>query len=384
MDKKVLLVQPGIQPPGGGNGVAAWMIEALKDRCELHVLTLDPLDPGPVDRFFGTSLGSGGFVALRPGRALLTALHALPVSGGLVRSLALMATARAMASRYHLLVTANNESDLGRPGIQYVHFPRFRFPRPASDMKWYHACPEVLRGYYHAAMALTGYRGARMRRNLFLANSAWTAAKLRALYPDADIETLHPPVAGPFTPAPDETREEGFVCVGRISPEKRIDLVLRILERVRERRPGIHLHILGTADDEGYSRLIRELASARRAWVTLEEGLDRRALLARLGTHRFGIHGMEEEHFGMGVAEMVRSGMVVFVPDGGGQREIVGACDRLLYRSEDDAVAKILAVTGSRDLRRSLANYLQGRARLFDVEIFRRRLNELVELASRD
>ena len=27
--KRVLLVQPSMQPPGGGNGVAAWVLQAL-------------------------------------------------------------------------------------------------------------------------------------------------------------------------------------------------------------------------------------------------------------------------------------------------------------------------------------------------------------------
>ena len=47
-----------------------------------------------------------------------------------------------------------------------------------------------------------------------------------------------------------------------------------------------------------------------------------RALMA---THRYGIHGMREEHFGMAPAELARAGCIVWVPRGGGQMEIVGA-----------------------------------------------------------
>jgi hypothetical protein len=41
--KRVLLVQPSLQPPGGGKGVAAWIIEALKPDYESPTLNLPKL-----------------------------------------------------------------------------------------------------------------------------------------------------------------------------------------------------------------------------------------------------------------------------------------------------------------------------------------------------
>lgn len=37
--KRVLIVQPSLQPPGGGNAVAAWVLEALRDDCEVSLLS---------------------------------------------------------------------------------------------------------------------------------------------------------------------------------------------------------------------------------------------------------------------------------------------------------------------------------------------------------
>ena len=48
--RKILLLQPSLQPPGGGNGVAAWMIEALKSDYALSVLTCWPIDLAAVNR----------------------------------------------------------------------------------------------------------------------------------------------------------------------------------------------------------------------------------------------------------------------------------------------------------------------------------------------
>ena len=51
-----------------------------------------------------------------------------------------------------------------------------------------------------------------------------------------------------------------------------------------------------------------------------------------MASHRYGIHGMREEHFGMAPAEMVRAGVIVWVPRGGGQMEIVGREPALTVR----------------------------------------------------
>jgi hypothetical protein len=67
----------------------------------------------------------------------------------------------------------------------------------------------------------------------------------------------------------------------------------------------------------------------------------RSELVRLIASQRYGIHGMDEEHFGMAPAEMVRAGCIVWVRNGGGQVEIVGSDERLLYASVEDAVAKI-------------------------------------------
>ena len=50
-----------MQPPGGGNGVAAWMLQALSADHDVTVLSWWPVDVAPINRFFGTTLRSGDF-----------------------------------------------------------------------------------------------------------------------------------------------------------------------------------------------------------------------------------------------------------------------------------------------------------------------------------
>src|SRR5262249_38798550 len=146
---------------------------------------------------------------------------------------------------------------------------------------------------------------------------------------------------GDFPAIPWQDREDGFVCIGRISPEKELEKIIAILAAVRGRGQKVHLHIIGSPDNPRYYRRILRLVRANASWVFLNEGLSRDQLVRLISVHRYGIHGMREEHFGMAVAEMVRAGCIVFVPRGGGQVEIVRGEDRLLYKTPAEAITKI-------------------------------------------
>ena len=65
--KRVLLVQPSMQPPGGGNGVAAWVLQALAGEHRDTVLSWQPVEIDPINRFFGTTLQPGEYAINPPG-----------------------------------------------------------------------------------------------------------------------------------------------------------------------------------------------------------------------------------------------------------------------------------------------------------------------------
>jgi hypothetical protein len=98
-----------------------------------------------------------------------------------------------------------------------------------------------------------------------------------------------------------------------------------------------------------------------------------------IATHRYGIHGMREEHFGMAPAEMVRGGMIVWVPNGGGQVEIVGDAPDLRYDSEEHAVASILRCMGDAAVERSLRDHLALQGERFSVERFMSAVSHVVD-----
>lgn len=74
--RRILFVQPSFQPPGGGNGVAAWMLQALRGRHALGALTWTPLDVDEMNRFYGTSLRRDELVVERLPRLMTAAIDA--------------------------------------------------------------------------------------------------------------------------------------------------------------------------------------------------------------------------------------------------------------------------------------------------------------------
>src|SRR5580765_8093645 len=84
--RRVLLVHPSIQPPGGSNGVAAWMLQALVRQHRVTVLTWRPVEVDPINRFFGTSLRASDFDRLLAPRSWRAAIDSLPVPAALLRS----------------------------------------------------------------------------------------------------------------------------------------------------------------------------------------------------------------------------------------------------------------------------------------------------------
>jgi hypothetical protein len=105
--------------------------------------------------------------------------------------------------------------------------------------------------------------------------------------------------------------------------------------------------------------------------------ISREALLRLVSKHKYGIHGMQYEHFGIAVAEMVKAGCIVFVPGGGGQVEIVDD-ERLIYNSEREAIWKIITVLSDKNFQLSLLRRLASQAQLFSTEHFINQIRGIV------
>ncbi len=367
--KRVLFVQPSLQPPGGGNGLAAWMLQTMLEDYQVTVYTWQPFDAAAIDRFWGTSLVGSSIEARAVPAWIRRLVETSPIPLGLLKSSLLMRYAKHAMPDFDIVASANNETDFGRPGLQYVHYPAYLRPRPDVDLRWYHALPLALPLYYWLCDRFFDVSSDAANRNLTLVNSDWTGARYRQAH-GGSPRTLYPPVAGTFPPVPWPTRRNAFVCVGRIAPEKDIDTVIDIVAAVRAVHPDAHLHVVGSPGEPHYYQRILGRIRRHTDWITLHLDMPPDALRQLLASSRYGLHAMPNEHFGMAPAEMATAGCIVWVRDDGGQTEIVGGDRRLIYHSVEDGAAKILAVMADDAAQMSIRAMLAARVPQFSLQRF--------------
>ena len=358
---RVLLVQLTLDPPGGGNAVAAWMLQALVGAHELTTLTEREWNPAAVDAFYGTSLAGAPIQQRVPGGAGAMVRH-LPGRLDRLRMAFLLREAYRRADDFDLLVTADNYAAFKRPGLQYLHYPAPLRPAP-------HRLAPLVHVYYRACDAISGLSWEAAARNRSLANSAWTARHLRQ-FRGIEADVLYPPVADPGPAVPWHERTNTFLCVGRFHGSKRFEMVVSILDRVRAVVPDATLMLVGSNVDAEYTARLKALVRPRQ-WITVHEGLPQRQLFELMRRCRYGIHAMDREHFGMAPAEMARAGCIVFAHDSGGLVEVLDKRRELLWDTPERAVQLIVAMLQeSPERQESLSAHLSEYTRRFSADRF--------------
>jgi glycosyltransferase involved in cell wall biosynthesis len=361
--------------------VAAWMADALQDVCALSIVTLDTIDRDRINAYYGTSVDTGKIVQHTEAPRLERVLNATPFRLALARLAVLLRAARRLDREvgYDLVISANNEMDFGRPGLQYVHCPTLHHFKPDARPHWAHRIPPLVSAYRRVMLRAAGFSIERALANRTLVNSQYIARRFRALY-GVEPEVLHPPVQGPSCAIPWSQRKDEFVCLGRLAPEKEIPKVVGILKAVRARGHAVTLRIVGSpAHERGFRSDLRDLFARHASWIRVDGDLLRGELADRVSRCRYGIHGMVGEHFGIAVAEMQRAGCLVFAPDRGGPAEILAGDRRLLYSDPSIAVEKIHRVLRDGALREDTRRACAARCERFTADRFVTSLRRLVE-----
>lgn len=362
---KILVYYGVLHTNGGANGVAAWILQALREDFEVTLLTWKPIDVAKLNSTFGTSLRNDDFQVRTVAYPTRKLIELDPDDGSIQKYAWLMRASKRIGHMYDLVVSADNEGDFGAPALQYVHTPFLahlhKVVRSTCDLPLGEKLNAIRRREIRPWMLLADFSYDRMKRNRTLANSDWTQRRIEREYGIASI-TVHPPAAGAFPDTPWEQREESFVMAGRFTPAKRPDWVIRILSRVRERFPQVRMHLIGTTSmypgDRGYFESLQPQLKEHAAWVTLHVDVPRESLVNLMARQRFGIHAVEDEHFGMSVAEMVVAGCIPFVHNSGGPPDTVCGDERILFTSFEDAIGKISRVLASASDQQDIRNRL--------------------------
>lgn len=376
---KVAIVHPRLGFSGSETRVL-WTAEALKGWCDVTLITGGPVDLRRMNAFYGTGIQEGEISILRT--PMPPGLKDSPRFTGLRWAFTLR-FCRKLAPGFDLMVNGYGTADFGRRGFQYIadfgfdqEVNRRLNPLHYSQRSWWYGRSPLRKAYKYICEAVSSTAGDKWKRNVTLANSHWTADLMRMRY-GVEPDVLYAPVPADYPDVGPEDREPGFVCLSRISPEKRIHKIIEILDRVRQRGHDIHLHVAGGLNSSEYSKSLKDLAARHHEWVFLEGRVFQRAKVDLISRHRFAIHACRNEAFGIAVAEMVKGGCLTFVSNKAGPAEIVNH-PALMFESEDDAVQKIDSVLSNKVGEEALRSHLRQRAKAFSREAFRKRVRALV------
>ena len=370
---KIAIIHSVPKLGGGPEAITMNVIEALREKYALSLITYSPIDFAAFNEFYGTSVG--------PRDVNIVRLCPPPIKrGSFLRGYRISRYCQKVAWQYDVLFSIYNGMDFKHKGIQYMIDPSFSAHllqqlNPLARDRWIYQDNLFRRLYIMLGNMLSGTSLKGLANNVSIADSIWTA-QLAKQYIGVDCKVIYPPVRRNDNRLPFEAREDGFVTVGRISPDKNLEKVVAILKQVRIKYPKLHLHIIGRTWTPTYSSQLEEYYKDQRDWIYFEKDISDQKKRALLGLHKYGIHGKDYEPFGIGIAEMVLSECLVWVPSGGGQVEIVSHPD-LIYNDAKDAELKIKRVLSDDSLRLALRSHLLEQAKLFSIAKFRSEIRDL-------
>jgi glycosyltransferase involved in cell wall biosynthesis len=357
---------------GGSESNVTWLIEALKQDCDVTVVTTGGWDLAALNEFYGTQIRECEVkVRIAPVPVLARNLSAAALRGACYQRFAFQ-----IAGEYDVRISAYNATDWGLPAVHFI-----------ADFSWHRTLREkfdplapgfiyrdsVFRKAYLRIATAYGRRSCRdvLREDAVIANSRWTADRMREHCGVDCAAMVYPSVWTEFPDVPWEEKEQAFVMIGRIAPEKRVERAIAILDAVRRRGQALQFHLCGAIGDDAYGQRIALLCREHADWITVEGRVTGKRKARILAGCRFGIQTREAEPFGITVAEMVKAGAIVFAPDDGGQAEILDVPD-LLFADEAEAAEKVLAVLERPKLQASMRTHLANRAEVFSAQRFMR------------
>jgi glycosyltransferase involved in cell wall biosynthesis len=354
---RIIIVHPRMSVMGGGERVAIHSIkEALREGHEVYLAT-EEFDIDSFEDFFGVQ---GLFENVR----LLT----YPPFRPLIRKAVLYQRLIYHQSRLRKIVSKRSGFDLilntaeianqpaaSLPAIEYCYFPDY-FSHLESNR-----ISTLWELYYWPAKVF--YRDRVSRIDRLLAVSDFTRQFVRERW-RRESTTLYPPCPVDLYSNLRVPKRDLVVTVGRIAPEKRMDLFLETARRL----PSIEFAIIGSVPTErrSYYDSLRASAPTNVSFVVAPL----RKVSELLGRAKVYVHCAFNEHFGITIVEAMAAGCVPVVNDSGGPREIVSENVGFRWKHIDEAVGQISGLVRDDNVRQQLSKRAVSRARQFGPDVF--------------
>lgn len=361
---KIVLFYP-LFMGGGAEAVGLWILEALKENYDLTLFTLTDIDLDKMNSMYGTQLTKDCLkIRVVFDVKFRKLIHFLVANNKLARMFFfhfLIRIFKKHRPEYDLPISGYNATDLGGKGIQYIHWVK------------------VIEGNA-LAHKISDFSLSSLKSNLCLVNSQVVGETVKEVY-GCESKVIYPPVVLEVQDIPWESKENAFICSGRLTKAKEPHRVIEILKQVRDRGFDIKLYLTGGGGGTyavGYQRLLQKAIAENSDWITLYQNLPYSEYVQVLARCKYGIH-YKKEPFGISIAEMVKAGAIPFVRRQGGQVEIVGSeNEELLFSNPNEAVEKIVSVLSDRSRQESLVKILQQRNTLFSTTKFKEEIQQAI------
>ncbi len=355
---RILVVHPRMSVRGGGERVAVHTVVALKRVGHEVSLASEEFDVAAFEDFFGsratfdgvTQLSYPPFSPTVKGRFLLyqrVRYHQRRLSRVLSN-----------AGSFDLVVSTQ---DIGyvpsvrSKTVQYCYFPEyFAHLESSPSSPWWNL-------YYWPVSRF--YRERVGRVDVLLSVSEFTRGFVRSKW-GRDSVTLYPPCPVDLYAMPSGPREDLVITIGRIVPEKRMDLFVNLAARL----PHYKFALIGSLDPERtpYFEQLKKHAPENLSFI-LSPLRKVKDLLARAKAY---VHSAVNEHFGISIVEAMAAGCVPVVHDSGGPREIVSDKVGFRWANIQQAAGQISELIENERLREKLSDNAIARAREFRPEVF--------------
>lgn len=214
-------------------------------------------------------------------------------------------------------------------------------------------------GYYTIFAIFYGLIGS--LADLTMVNSSWTRDHIQYMWKFAGkVHVVFPPVdTKSLKDLPIKNRKKMIISIGQFRPEKDHTLQLQSFAKLLEmydgamKKDGVKLILIGSCrgeDDQErvdqLQKLARELGIQDDVEFVLNQPYS--VLKDYLGWASVGLHTMWNEHFGIGVVEMMAAGLVTVAHNSGGPKSdiILRPCDfQTLTPTDGDKPTGCLAST---------------------------------------
>jgi len=254
--------------------------------------------------------------------------------------------------------------------IHYIHFPRkYRLANDIHSETGMITSSSWYRPIHDFGMKCIYKIFDRVAPINVIANSKFTASKIKACWPNTKTDVIYPPLSNEIPIASNNQwlkRDNHYINLGRFSPEKG---QLKLMKAV-ENLPGTY-HFIGFADlASPYYESCRKQAQ-KQSNVAIHPNLSNNERNKLLDSARYYIHTTINEPFGLSITESLSHGLLPIIHQSGGAQEIV-PMKRLQYKGLEDISGVLSKLTSmSLEEQYQLLRELQQHSNLkFGFELF--------------